>query len=73
MIELIYGALLMSALCTASYVAGRRDGRRECEAKRVWEGPCEAAQLSSMMACNRCNLVWDMNDPEPPKCAPRSE
>lgn len=29
---------------------------------------CEARQVSDQYICNRCGLVWDMNDPEPPEC-----
>lgn len=29
---------------------------------------CEARQYSSSVECLRCNLQWDMNDPDPPKC-----
>lgn len=31
---------------------------------------CEARQYSDQMMCDRCALVWDMNDPEPPECEP---
>ncbi len=29
---------------------------------------CGARQYSDQMMCDRCTLVWDMNDPEPPDC-----
>lgn len=29
---------------------------------------CEAIQVSDQMRCERCDLLWDINDPEPPKC-----
>jgi hypothetical protein len=29
---------------------------------------CEAIQYSDEMACARCRLRWDTNDPEPPSC-----
>ena len=29
---------------------------------------CEAVQVSDQKRCERCNLLWDINDPEPPKC-----
>ena len=29
---------------------------------------CEAQQVSDQMRCERCGLVWDMNDPDPPEC-----
>ena len=29
---------------------------------------CEARQQSDQMRCERCNLVWDMNDDDPPEC-----
>ena len=29
---------------------------------------CEARQQSDQMRCEKCNLLWDMNDPEPPEC-----
>lgn len=29
---------------------------------------CEAYQVSSQMNCDKCNLVWDMNDIDPPRC-----
>lgn len=29
---------------------------------------CAARQISDQMNCHRCGLVWDTNDPEPPKC-----
>lgn len=29
---------------------------------------CEAIQQSDQKCCPRCQLVWDMNDPEPPEC-----
>lgn len=31
---------------------------------------CEAIQYSDSMNCARCGLQWDVNDPQPPKCAP---
>ncbi len=30
---------------------------------------CKARQQSDQMFCASCNLIWDMNDPEPPECA----
>lgn len=32
---------------------------------------CEARQQSDQMRCERCNLVWDMNDIDPPECKPK--
>ena len=29
---------------------------------------CEARQYSDQMICTKCGLVWDTNDPDPPKC-----
>lgn len=29
---------------------------------------CKARQHSDQMVCDRCNLCWDMNDPDPPEC-----
>ncbi|AII30167.1 hypothetical protein [Pseudoalteromonas phage B8b] len=29
---------------------------------------CNARQYSDIMRCESCNLTWDVNDPEPPKC-----
>lgn len=29
---------------------------------------CEARQISDQLRCEKCNLLWDMNDPEPPTC-----
>lgn len=29
---------------------------------------CEARQYSDQMNCQRCGLVWDMNDEDPPEC-----
>lgn len=29
---------------------------------------CEAIQYSDQMVCKRCDLVWDINDLEPPEC-----
>lgn len=29
---------------------------------------CEARQCSDQMVCDRCDLGWDMNDPDPPEC-----
>lgn len=34
---------------------------------------CEARQQSDQKRCERCNLVWDMNDPEPPECLTKRE
>ncbi len=31
---------------------------------------CTARQHSDQMICEACGLQWDVNDPEPPKCAP---
>ena len=31
---------------------------------------CTAIQYSDQKVCKRCNLVWDMNDPDPPACLP---
>lgn len=32
---------------------------------------CKAYQVSDQMTCPDCGLTWDMNDPEPPTCAPK--
>ena len=32
---------------------------------------CTAFQQSDQMYCERCNLRWDMNDDDPPKCEPK--
>ncbi len=29
---------------------------------------CEAIQYSDQMRCDRCNLIWDMNDCDKPDC-----
>ncbi|WP_158589809.1 hypothetical protein [Gemmobacter lutimaris] len=29
---------------------------------------CVARQYSDQMVCAKCNLAWDVNDPEPPQC-----
>lgn len=29
---------------------------------------CQAIQYSDQKRCDRCNLVWDMNDDDPPDC-----
>lgn len=29
---------------------------------------CLARQIGDQMFCTPCGLVWDVNDPEPPKC-----
>ena len=29
---------------------------------------CQAVRYSDEMYCAKCNLRWDVNDPEPPKC-----
>ena len=29
---------------------------------------CEARQQSDQMRCERCNLLWDTNDIDPPQC-----
>ncbi len=29
---------------------------------------CIAQQVSDQMRCERCNLLWDINDIDPPKC-----
>lgn len=34
---------------------------------------CEAVQVSDQMRCERCDLVWDMNDYDPPKCLSKNE
>ena len=51
--------------------------------RSTWQGPaseapgsvkrerCLALQYSDQMNCARCNLAWDMNDPEPPECGKR--
>lgn len=33
---------------------------------------CEARQHGDQMHCERCRLVWDVIDPYPPQCVPRS-
>lgn len=33
---------------------------------------CKGKQYSDKMVCKRCNLTWDMNDPDPPACRDRS-
>lgn len=34
---------------------------------------CKAKQYNDEMHCGRCGLVWDVNDPEPPKCLPKED
>lgn len=34
---------------------------------------CHARQYSDEMHCPKCRLRWDVNDPERPECAPRTE
>ena len=29
---------------------------------------CEARQWSDQMQCDKCGLLWDMNDQDPPQC-----
>ena len=29
---------------------------------------CEARQVSDQMRCERCDLLWDINDIDPPEC-----
>lgn len=29
---------------------------------------CKAIQYSDQMVCKPCQLAWDVNDPEPPRC-----
>lgn len=31
---------------------------------------CKAIQYSDQMVCDRCQLKWDVNDIDPPKCEP---
>lgn len=31
---------------------------------------CASYQASDTMYCKRCDLVWDTNDSDPPKCKP---
>lgn len=36
----------------------------------MWREPAEccAYQVSDQMICDRCQLLWDVNDPQPPSC-----
>lgn len=34
---------------------------------------CLAVQESCQMVCHECQLVWDMNDSDPPACEPCRE
>lgn len=36
--------------------------------RTILADPCEARQHSDQMVCDRCNIAWDINDPEPPTC-----
>ncbi len=29
---------------------------------------CQARQYSDQTICTRCDMTWDVNDPEPPNC-----
>lgn len=29
---------------------------------------CNARRYSDCMRCERCNLIWDVNDTDPPQC-----
>lgn len=29
---------------------------------------CHARRQNDQMHCNKCGLLWDINDPDPPKC-----
>ncbi len=30
--------------------------------------PCKAIVHGDQMTCSYCRFVWDLNDPDPPKC-----
>jgi len=34
---------------------------------------CDARQVSDQMSCHRCDLLWDINDQDPPKCLTSDE
>lgn len=34
---------------------------------------CHARRYLDQMICVPCGLIWDVNDPEPPKCKTRSK
>ena len=34
---------------------------------------CQARQYSDQMHCSRCGLQWDVNDDDPPRCAPPTQ
>ena len=34
---------------------------------------CKARQISDQMNCTTCGLVWDVSDPDPPACAPKTQ
>ena len=31
---------------------------------------CKAKRCNDEMHCGKCGLVWDIKDPEPPRCKP---
>lgn len=34
---------------------------------------CKAKRYNDQYICGRCALQWDVKDPEPPVCLPKSE
>ena len=37
------------------------------------ETSCEAETVGQEHACTRCGFVWDINDPDPPRCKTNNE
>ena len=42
--------------------------RRREEPPAAVRQPCQARQYSDQMVCRKCDLTWDVNDPEAPAC-----
>jgi len=34
---------------------------------------CEARQYGDEYHCAHCGLVWDVKDPDPPECSPKTK
>lgn len=60
------------ALCNDGTILGLNHGGQWVELPEIpqpiAEVRCAAKQYSDQMACKRCDIAWDVNDPHPPTC-----
>lgn len=59
---------LINRIRQAQVIAGEQAVIAHLQEQMTELKVCHAVQMSDSMSCNRCQQLWDVNDPSPPPC-----